>query len=60
MAEVAGVSVGSLYQYHPNKEALVFRLPEREARETWAGFDAIPTRKRLKRKVVVRGADARI
>lgn len=30
VAEVAGVSVGSLYQYFPNKEALVAALIERE------------------------------
>ncbi len=29
IAEVAGVSVGSLYQYFPNKEALVFAVAER-------------------------------
>ena len=30
VAEVAGVSVGSLYQYFPNKAALVAALIERE------------------------------
>lgn len=30
VAEVAGVSVGSLYQYFPNKEALVVALIERD------------------------------
>lgn len=30
VAEVAGVSVGSLYQYFPNKESLVTALIERE------------------------------
>ena len=29
IAEVAGVSVGSLYQYFPNKEALVFAVAQR-------------------------------
>jgi len=33
VAEVAGVSVGSLYQYFPNKESLVAALHERHARE---------------------------
>ncbi len=31
IAEVAGVSVGSLYQYFPNKEALVTAIYERES-----------------------------
>jgi AcrR family transcriptional regulator len=30
IAEVAGVSIGSLYQYFPNKTALMLRLIERE------------------------------
>src|SRR6185437_8121020 len=33
IAEVAGVSVGSLYQYFPSKEALVLAVIERHNRE---------------------------
>jgi len=31
VAELAGVSIGSLYQYFPNKEALIFGLAEHHA-----------------------------
>ncbi|WP_413206446.1 TetR family transcriptional regulator [Rhodospirillum sp. A1_3_36] len=36
IAEKAGVSVGSLYQYFPNKEAILFDLQAREWEETAA------------------------
>jgi len=36
IAEVAGVSIGSLYQYFPNKAAILFRLQADEWRETSA------------------------
>jgi len=34
VAEVAGISVGSLYQYFPNKEAILFRLQADEWQQT--------------------------
>jgi AcrR family transcriptional regulator len=39
VAEVAGVSVGSLYQYFPNKESLVVALYNRHLRELISMFE---------------------
>jgi AcrR family transcriptional regulator len=41
VAEVAGVSVGSLYQYFPNKEAILFRLQADEWDQTSALLENI-------------------
>ena len=41
VAEAAGVSVGSLYQYFPNKEAILFRLQADEWRQTMSQLELI-------------------
>lgn len=41
VAEEAGVSVGSLYQYFPNKEAILFRLQADEWDQTSALLESI-------------------
>jgi AcrR family transcriptional regulator len=41
VAETAGISVGSLYQYFPNKEAILFRLQADEWRQTMSQLELI-------------------
>jgi AcrR family transcriptional regulator len=41
VAEVAGISVGSLYQYFPNKEAILFRLQADEWGQTMSQLRSI-------------------
>jgi AcrR family transcriptional regulator len=45
VAEAAGVSVGSLYQYFPNKESILFRLQADEWQQTASLLDSIITDK---------------
>ena len=37
VAEKAGVSVGSLYQYFPNKESILFQLQREDWLAAWSG-----------------------
>jgi AcrR family transcriptional regulator len=41
VAEAAGISVGSLYQYFPNKQALLFALHARAVDAAWAEVQRI-------------------
>jgi AcrR family transcriptional regulator len=41
VAEAAGVSVGSLYQYFPNKESILFRLQTDEWQQTGAMLESL-------------------
>ncbi len=54
VAERAGVSVGSLYQYFPNKESILLRLQQDEWQTTGAMLDAILADPRLTPEARVR------
>jgi AcrR family transcriptional regulator len=41
VAAVAGISVGSLYQYFPNKQALIFALHSRAVDRAWSEVQSI-------------------
>jgi AcrR family transcriptional regulator len=43
VADLAGVSIGSLYQYFPNKQALIVALQRRHSEEQMASFSAAMT-----------------
>jgi len=60
IADVAGVSVGSLYQYFPSKEALVLAVVERHQREIMEAVEselaevlALPVEKAVRKLVTV-------
>lgn len=59
VAERAGVSVGTLYQYFPNKDALVTALGERHVEQVLAWiaahmtFDEAPFEERLRRAIAL-------
>lgn len=50
VAERAGVSVGSLYQYYPNKDALLVELYRRHTRQAHAQLHAVLSDESLLRK----------
>ena len=43
VAQTAGISVGSLYQYFPNKESILFRLQADEWETTWKSLRSVLT-----------------
>lgn len=47
VAQAAGISVGSLYQYYPNKESLLFALHQREMRLEWMAIERMLSDARL-------------
>lgn len=54
VADVTGVSIGSLYQYYPNKAALLLQLHQRDAEAAWRELAALldedtPMSQRLER-----------
>lgn len=44
VAEAAGISVGSLYQYFPNKQALIFAIHSQAVERAWIEVQAILAR----------------
>ena len=56
VAEAAGVSVGSLYQYFPNKEAILFRLQAVEWQQTMSQLRGILTDPKMPAQQRIRAA----
>jgi AcrR family transcriptional regulator len=54
VAEAAGVSVGSLYQYFPNKQALVFALHSQAVEQAWREVQRILDDERLTPRAKIR------
>ncbi len=54
VAEAAGVSVGSLYQYFPNKQALVFAIHTRTVELAWAQVQQILDHRRWSPRTKIR------
>jgi AcrR family transcriptional regulator len=54
VAEVAGVSVGSLYQYFPNKQSLVFAVHARLVELAWAEVQRVLDSKRWSAREKIR------
>jgi AcrR family transcriptional regulator len=54
VAEAAGISVGSLYQYYPNKQALVFALHSRVVEQSWLEVERILDNPRASARLKIR------
>lgn len=53
VAEVTGISVGSLYQYYPNKNSILFDLQRRIMEQAWGQVSAIMHDETLQGRVKV-------
>lgn len=54
VAEAAGVSVGSLYQYFPNKQAIIFAIHSTRVERTWIDVQRILDNRRSSAREKVR------
>ncbi|MBL1420850.1 MAG: TetR/AcrR family transcriptional regulator [Alphaproteobacteria bacterium] len=53
VAEVTGISVGSLYQYYPNKNSILFDLQRRIMEQAWGQVSAIMHDETLRGRVKI-------